>query len=64
VVALLDDPLRTTVLEALRDRLKALEHLDPGAIQVMGERATIHLDSRFRVELHKQNGVWRVADFN
>jgi hypothetical protein len=64
LVALLDDPLRTAVLAALHDRLQALEHLDPQAIEVKGERATIRLESRFRVELLKENGAWRIADFN
>jgi hypothetical protein len=65
VLRLLADPLRATVEQALNDRLEHLRRAARGGlIETSGDRARIRYDSRYHLDLVKENGQWRIADFN
>jgi hypothetical protein len=65
VLALLAEPLRTTVEQALGDRLTGLEAaLRQGPIDSAGNLARVRYNSRYHIDLIRENGRWRVADFN
>ena len=65
LLALLAEPLRTTLEQALEDRLAGLESaLRRGPIDSSGDLARVRYDSRYHIDLIRENGRWRVADFN
>jgi hypothetical protein len=65
VVALLAEPLRGTLESALADRLARLKAaLRRGAIEASGNTARVRYDPRYHLDLVRENGRWRVADFN
>ncbi len=71
VVALLAEPLRTTLEQALADRLARLKAAirrgafdATGASSSAGSAARIRYDPRYHLDLVEENGRWRVADFN
>jgi hypothetical protein len=71
VVALLAEPLRTTVEQALADRVSRLKTtLRRGGIEAAGSSsgsggtARLRYDTRYHLDLVQENGRWRIADFN
>lgn len=65
VVALLGEPLRSTLEEALAERLARLKAaLKKGAVEATGNGARIRYDPRYHLDLVQENGRWRIADFN
>ncbi len=71
VVALLAEPLRTTVEQALADRVSRLKTaLRRGGIDTAGSSgaaggtARLRYDPRYHLDLVQENGRWRIADFN
>jgi hypothetical protein len=65
VVALLAEPLRGTLEQALADRLARLKAaLRKGAIEASGNTARVRYDPRYHLDLVRENGRWRVADIN
>jgi hypothetical protein len=65
VVALLAEPLRTTLEQALAERLARLKAaLRRGTIEASGSTARVRYDTRYHIDLVQENGRWRVADFN
>ncbi len=66
LLAVLGGPLRSEVERQLRERLERLRGaLQKGAaIEVTGDRAHLQYDPRFRVELKRQDGEWRIYDLN
>jgi Glu-tRNA(Gln) amidotransferase subunit E-like FAD-binding protein len=70
LVAILADPLRTTLEQALGDRLSRLKSaLRHGSFEMAGANssgstARLRYDPRYHIDLILENGRWRVADFN
>ena len=71
VVALLAEPLRTTIEQALGDRVSRLKTaLRRGGIEAAGgpsasgSTARLRYDPRYHLDLVQENGRWRIADFN
>ena len=65
VVALLAEPLRSTVEQALADRVARLKAaLRRGPIEASGNTARLRYDPRYHLDLVQENGRWRIADFN
>ncbi|HEX8951988.1 MAG TPA: hypothetical protein VF945_09090 [Polyangia bacterium] len=65
VVALLAEPLRGTLEQALADRLSRLKAaLRRGAIEASGNTARVRYEPRYHLDLIQENGRWRLADFN
>lgn len=65
VLALLADPLRSTLQEALTERLARLKSaVKRGGIEATGNSARIRYDPRYHLDLVQENGRWRIADFN
>ncbi len=61
---LLGDPLRGALERELNDRLSRLRTLVGKPIPVDGERAKLRYDSRYLIELIKENGAWQIHDLN
>jgi hypothetical protein len=65
LLALLAEPLRTTVEQAMLDRVDRLKSaLRRGSLDSSGNPARIRYDSRYHLDLIQENGRWRIADFN
>ncbi|HEY2744089.1 MAG TPA: hypothetical protein VGL86_05685 [Polyangia bacterium] len=71
VVALLAEPLRTTLEQALAERVARLKTaLRRGGIEATGgssasgSTARLRYDPRYHLDLIQENGRWRIADFN
>jgi hypothetical protein len=68
LLPLLDQPLRDEIdrqLAARVERLRAtLDGGRPPAIELQGDRAVLRYDPRFRIELRRLDGQWRVYDLN
>jgi len=70
LLGLLAEPLRTTVEQALADRVSRLKTaVRRGGIELSGSSssgttARLRYDARYHVDLVLENGRWRVADFN
>jgi PAS domain-containing protein len=66
VLSLLAEPLRGAVEHQLAERIERLRAaLASGQpIEVVGDRALLQYDPRFRVELRREGGEWRVLDLN
>jgi hypothetical protein len=65
LVGLLAEPLRQTLEQALSDRLGRLKSaLNRAAIESSGSHARVRYDTRYHLDLVRENGRWRVADFN
>jgi hypothetical protein len=64
VMQLLGDPLRGVIERELAERLARLKTAGAKDVQVDGDRARIRFDDRYFIELKRENGHWRVADFN
>jgi hypothetical protein len=61
---LLGDPLRTQVERELMERLQRLKGALHKEIQVNDNKARLRLDERYYLDLTRENGRWRVSDFN
>jgi hypothetical protein len=64
VMQLLGDPLRGIIERELADRLARLKATAAKGVKVDGDRARIRFDDRYFIDLKRENGQWRVADFN
>jgi hypothetical protein len=65
VLALLAEPLRTTLEEALAERLARLKAaVKRGGLEATGAAARIRYDPRYHLDLVQENGRWRISDFN
>jgi hypothetical protein len=65
ILALLADPLRSTLEQAIGDRVERLKAaLRKGPLDSAGTPARIRYDSRYHLDLVQENGKWRIADFN
>ncbi len=66
LLGLLAEPLRGEVERQLRERIERLQAaLQKGAaIEVNGDRARLQYDPRFRLDLRRQDGQWRIFDLN
>ncbi len=65
LLLLLADPLRSTLEDALADRLEKLRTaVKKGGLEVSGEHTRIRYGTRYHIDLIQENGRWRVADFN
>jgi len=64
LLALLSDPLRSLVEHELDERLTRLKKALGQPVTVDGDHARLFYDPRFHVDLKRENGTWRVADFN
>src|SRR5437588_513634 len=65
VLRVLAEPLRTSLEQALSDRLEKLRtSVKKGGIEASGDHARIRYDSRYHIDLIQENGRWRVRDFN
>jgi len=64
LLALLSDPLRGLVERELDERLTLLKKALGQPVTVDGDHARLLYDPRFHVDLKRENGAWRVADFN
>ena len=70
VLALLAEPLRTTLEQALTDRVSKLKSaVRRGGVEISGSNGTgstarLRYDARYHLDLVQENGRWRVADFN
>ena len=70
LLALLAEPLRTTLEQALADRVSRLKAaVRRGNIELSGgnntgSTARLRYDPRYHLDLVQENGRWRVADFN
>jgi hypothetical protein len=63
--ALLAEPLRSTLEQALAERLARLKAtVRRGGLEASGNTARIRYDSRYHLDLIQENGRWRIADFN
>jgi hypothetical protein len=65
LLRLLAEPLRGTVEQALGERLEHLRRaVRSGGIETSGDHARLRYDSRYHLDLVRENGQWRIADFN
>jgi hypothetical protein len=65
VVALLAEPERALLESALAERVARLKaSLRKGAIEATGNSARLRYDPRYHLDLVRENGRWRIADFN
>ncbi len=64
LLGLLSDPLRGLVERELSERVQHLKQALGQPVAVDGDVARVHYEPRFHVDLKRENGVWRVADFN
>ena len=65
VLALLAEPLRGSLEQALADRVARLKAaMRRGPIEASGNTARLRYDPRYHLDLVQENGRWRVADFN
>jgi hypothetical protein len=70
LLALLAEPLRTTLEQALADRAAKLKSaIRRGGVEISGSSASgstarLRYDARYHIDLVQENGRWRVADFN
>lgn len=70
LLGLLAEPLRTTVEQALADRVARLKAaVRHGSVELAGASssgttARLRYDPRYHIDLVLENGRWRVADFN
>jgi hypothetical protein len=65
LVGLLGEPLRSTLEQALAERVARLKAaLRKGAIEASGNVARVRYDPRYHLDLVQENGRWRIADFN
>jgi hypothetical protein len=65
ILALLAEPLRSTLEQALGERVERLKAaLRKGPLDSAGTPARIRYDARYHLDLVQENGKWRVADFN
>lgn len=65
VLTLLAEPLRSTVEQALAERLGRLKTaLARGHVEASGGTARLRYDPRYHIDLVQENGRWRIADFN
>lgn len=64
LLQLLADPLKTVVEHELADRLARLHGAAGKIISVEGDHARVRFDQRYHLDLVKENGQWRIADFN
>lgn len=64
LLRLLAEPLRSTVERELAERLAKLKATVGKPIPTEGDRARLRYDPRYHLELQRENGQWRVADFN
>jgi len=70
LLGLLAEPLRTTIEQALADRVSRLKTaVRHGGIEMSGSSssgisARLRYDARYHIDLVLENGRWRVADFN
>jgi len=71
LLGLLAEPLRTTLEQALSDRVTRLKTAlrrggieNSGGSSATGSIARVRYDSRYHIDLVQENGHWRVADFN
>ncbi|HZS38768.1 MAG TPA: hypothetical protein VFF06_18175 [Polyangia bacterium] len=64
LLALLSDPLRGLVEHEIEERLGRLKKALGQPVTVDGDHARVLYDPRFHVDLKRENGTWRVADFN
>lgn len=65
LMRLLAEPLRSSVEEALSDRLEKLRiTVKKGGIETGGDHARIRYDSRYHIDLIQENGRWRIRDLN
>jgi hypothetical protein len=61
---LMADPLRSQVERELLDRLQRLKASLHKEIQVNDSKARLRFDDRYYLDLVRENGRWRVSDFN
>jgi hypothetical protein len=61
---LLSEPLRQSIERELGERLTRLKAALGKPVTVEGERARVRYDPRYHIDLQRENGQWRVADFN
>jgi hypothetical protein len=65
VLRVLADPLRSSLEQALSDRLEKLRaSMKKGGIEASGDHARIRYDSRYHIDLIQENGRWHIRDFN
>jgi hypothetical protein len=65
VLALLAEPERALLEQALAERVARLKAaLRKGAIEATGNTARLRYDPRYHLDLVRENGRWRIADFN
>lgn len=65
VLALLAEPLRGSLEQALADRVARLKAaMRRGPVEASGNTARLRYDPRYHLDLVQENGRWRVADFN
>lgn len=66
VIGVLAEPLRSEVERQLRERLEGLKAAlgKSPSVEVIGDRARLQYDPRFRVELEREDGEWRILDLN
>jgi hypothetical protein len=63
-LALLAEPLRASLLDALGERLSRLQAYDRRPGNVTGEQVRVRYDPRFFLELRREGDRWKIADFN
>jgi hypothetical protein len=64
ILQLLADPLKTVVERELADRLARARGVVGKPVTVEGDHARVHFDQRYHIDLIRENGQWRIADFN
>lgn len=64
LLRLLAEPLRGAVERELAERLSRLKAALGKPIPLDADRARIRYDPRYHLDLLRENGQWRVADFN
>ena len=64
ILQILADPLKVVVEREIAERLARAREALGKPVTVEGERARIRFDARYHLDLVKENGQWRIADFN
>jgi hypothetical protein len=65
VMALMARQVRTNLERNLRERLDRMKvALGKDSIEIHGDRAELRYDRQWRIQLVRENGQWRVANFD
>jgi hypothetical protein len=64
LLRILGDPLAGIIERELSERLAGLRAAADKSFEIEGDSAKLRYDARHHLELRRENGLWRIVDFN